>query len=485
MSAGTHGGRQISRAVAWVGLAAGAVALLDVVALGLLLGFWVTTSDLGTATLAVTLFYFLDLATEAGLSSVLIQRESVDDETLSSVFWLNVLVSTGLFVAMIGIGPLVGRIQGNPLVGTILIAYSTKLLYQNIYFIPAALLRRDLRFKELSIVRTVANVGDVAGRIGFAAAGEPIWCFVAGPLIRIVITGIGLQLYRPWRPRLVFRTAEARAWIVFAFRTTSSQILQHFYNNVGYQIVGFYFGEAALGTYRVAYELVLYPVNFVSNIVSQVAFPAFAQLRFDRAALTAQFRRFSRQNLAMVLPILVVIVVAANDLLAVFFPRVIAGADAARILCLVGMMRAVDCLYLPVLDGIGLAGRNLAVAVFAAIVLIVCDVTFSVILGPALGFRAVVVGRIVGYPVVIALHAYIALGHIGLAARPYLRDLGGILLCGVFALAPGLAVELVAPSLSPAFRLMIVAPISLAAVGVLLAIFQQLSPGAIARELRR
>ncbi len=476
--------RKVSRAVAWVGAASSAVALLDVIALGLLLGFWVTPADLGLATMAATLFYFLDLATEAGLSSVLIQRKELDDDTITSVFWLNVVVSTALFVAMLGLAPLVGHLQDHPIVGSILLVYATKLLYQNVYFVPAALLRRELRFKELSIVRTVANLGDVAGRIGFAAAGEPVWCFVAGPLIRIAITGIGLQLYRPWRPRLIYRRGHSREWLLFGFRTTSSQVLQHFYNNVSYQVVGFYFGEGALGVYRVAYELVLYPVNFVSNIVAQVAFPVFARLHGDRDALVAQFRKFSRQNLAMVLPILVVILVGATDLLAVFFPRVVGGDQAARLLCVVGMLRAIDCLYLPLLDGIGLAGRNMTVALVAAVVLTAGDVGMAALLGPEVGLLAVVIGRIVGYPLVISLHASIALGELRLGVGQYVRDLFGLILCGALAVVPGALVVLLAPGLAPAVRLLIVAILSLGTVAVLLSVLQDLGPRAMIRALR-
>ncbi|MGN6106116.1 MAG: oligosaccharide flippase family protein [Kofleriaceae bacterium] len=476
---------KVSRAIAWVGMASAAVALLDVIALGLLMGLWVTPEQLGIATLATTLFYFLDLSTEAGLSSVLIQREQLDDDTISSVFWLNVVVSSVLFGAMWVLGPLVGRIQGEPVVGAMLIAYASKLLYQNLYFVPWALLRRELRFKEISVVRTIANFGDVAGKIGFAAAGEPVWCFVAGPLIRIFITGVGLQIYRPWRPRLVFLRGHTREWLSFGAKTTSSQVLQHLYNNISYQIVGFFFGERALGTYRVAYELVLYPVNFVSNIVAQVAFPTFARLRADRAALAAQFLRFSRQNLATVLPILVVIVIGANDLLALFFPRITEGASATRILCLVGMLRAIDCLYLPLLDGLGLAGRNLLVAVVAAIVLTGCDLAFAALLGPELGFQAVAIGRIVGYPIVIGLHAYLALSQLALGAGRYLAALLEILGCGVLALAPGIAIELIGQALPPGLRLLFVALASLGAVGWLLSTFQGLGPRAILQALKR
>ena len=46
--------------------------------------------------------------------------------------------------------------------------HSTKLLWQNVYFIPSALMRRQLRFKELSIIRILANTAEFVGKVGSA-----------------------------------------------------------------------------------------------------------------------------------------------------------------------------------------------------------------------------------------------------------------------------------------------------------------------------
>lgn len=485
-------GRRANRAAAWVGLASAIVATFDAITLAVLMSQWVSKEHLGIATLAATLFYYLDLVTEAGLSSVLIQREKLEDETVSSVFWLNVLVSSGAFVVLLGVAPVVGMIQGAPIVGWMLIAYGCKLLYQNVYFVPAALLRREMRFKELSVVRTIANAGDVAAKLGFAALGEPVWCFVAGPLARVALTGIGLQVCRPWWPqrprREALRRAGARDMLKYALKTTGSQWFQHFYNNFHYQIVGYFFGQGALGLYRLAYEIVLYPVNLVSNVVTQVTFPVFSRLRTTPDALAAQFLRFSRQNLATVLPVLVLAMVSANDLLIVVFSQSPAdaavAATAARLLCVVGVLRAIDCLYLPLLDGLGLPGRNLTVAGIAAAVLTTCDVVFGATLGGSLGFVAIVVGRIVGYPIIIGLHAWLALRAMNMRTGGYLRHLIGVVACGAGAVVPGLAIDALLHAQPPLVRLLAAGGGALLVVGVLLHVALGLGPRAIMRELK-
>jgi O-antigen/teichoic acid export membrane protein len=475
----------INRAIAWVGAASGVVALFDACTLAILMWLWVTPADFGLATLAVTLFYFLDLVTEAGLSSVLIQREKLDDDTISSVFWLNVLVSLGAFVVVLGVGPLVGFIQGAPVIGWMLIAYGTKLIYQNIYFVPAALLRRDMRFKELSIVRTVANAGDGVTKIVVAAMGEPVWCFVAGPLARVFITGIGVQLFRPWRPRAVFHRHDARAMLSFGFKTTGSQYLQHFYNNISHQVVGFYFGKEALGAFRIAYEIVLYPINWVSNVVAQVAFPALARLRGKPTELADQFLQFSRQNVAVSLTVLVLLIAAGPEILALAFPRVGDIALPMRLLCVVGLLRAIDCLYLPLLDALGYAGRNFAIAGLAAVVLVTGDLVFAEALGERLGFTAVAVGRMIGYPIVIAAHAYLALGQIELTARRYVGHLASIILCGAAAVLPGLFLSYELPAdLAMGYRLVAIGGASLTTLAILLSWFHGLGIRAMVKALR-
>lgn len=501
--------RKVSRAVAWVGAASAMISVFDACSLALLWWKWVDGNAFGTASLAVTLFYFLDLVTEAGLSTVLVRKENLDEATTTTVFWLNVMVSVGAFLVLLGVAPLIGWIQGRPIVGWMLIAYGTKLLYQNIYFVPAALLRREMRFKELSIVRTLANAGDGIAKITFAAMGQPIWCFVAGPLTRVFITGVGTFIAHPWRPHGKPHFAEARAMLSFGFKSTGSQYLQHFYNNISYQIVGYYFGTAALGAYRLAYEIVLYPINWVSNVVTQVAFPAFARVSTRSRELANQFLQFSRQNLAVALPILVLLLVGATDFLHVVFPRVFAPpvtipqsaelqaafevffprigdiSTPMRLLCVVGLLRAIDCLYLPLLDAMGFAGRNFLVAGLAAVVLTTFDIAFAVVLGDQMSFVAVALGRMLGYPIVIAVHAYIALGRLKMPPRNYVGHLAGIVASATIALVPGLILQIILPDSVPhGLRLAATGGISVLTLGALLQIFHGLGIRTVVRELR-
>src|SRR5215470_18273304 len=221
--------RKIEKGLAWIGLASTLVGLLDLAAQVILLHLFISAEEYGIAALAVTLFPLLDMATDLGLSSAVIQRDDHSPEKISTVFWLNLAMSAAIAGALVVLAPIYARWQGHAVIGSMLIAYGAKLVFQNSYYIPAAMMRRDLRFKELSAIRVVANIGEFAGKIGFAAAGFPVWCFVFGPLVRVVVTFAGVQMRHPWRPRLAFRPVEAAAYAKFGLKTSATQILYHLY----------------------------------------------------------------------------------------------------------------------------------------------------------------------------------------------------------------------------------------------------------------
>ncbi len=268
---------RVNRGLAWTGIGSSLVGALDLVTYFVLISFWITTEQLGVAMLAVSLFPLLDLITDLGLTAAVIQREDHTEEKVSTIFWLNLLMSLVLALIMgLALGPLLSRWHGHPVLTGLLAAYAGKLVWQNVYFIPHALMRRQLRFKELAVLRILANVAELAGKIGFAAAGFGVWCFVLGPLARVLVTGVGIQILHPWRPRLVLRVRDALDWTAYGIKTSTSKILFHLYSNADYQVVGYFFGDAATGLYAIASRVVLQPAMVISEVVMSVAFPVLA-----------------------------------------------------------------------------------------------------------------------------------------------------------------------------------------------------------------
>lgn len=477
--------KRVYRSVAWQGVSNTVVSALDVLGILLILRFWISVEEYGIVSLAMTLTPILDLAADLGLSSAVIQRDDSDEAKISTVFWMNMGMSFVLFGALLVGAPALARLQGHPVIASLLLVYGGRLIIQNFYNIPAAMMKRHLRFRELASIRITANVVEFVSKVALAAAGFSIWCFVLSRLGNVLVTCIGTQLRNPWRPRFIFRPREAAAHIRFGLKTSASGMLFHFYTNIDYQIVGYFFGARANGFYRAAYELVLEPVRIISNVIAEVAFPVFSRLRENRHALIDQFVAFTRQNLVIVLPFLVLVMLCPEAMIRVFLggDRWVAAAPAARLLCAVGILRALSFVIPPLLDGMGRPSLTLLYTAVAAVVVPAMFMLSAVFFGTRLGYLSVALAWTLGYPIAFAVLLYLALRLLEVGMLDYLRRVKGIPFCVGGAFVAGFVARGLTGGIPAMLQLAIVAVVLLLVLGLLLARFEGISPRSILRHL--
>ena len=473
---------RVSRGVAWVGLASAIVAICDLVSVAVILRFWATRADYGSASLVMTTFGALLLIGEAGLPAALVQRDHADPDRLSTAFWLGLMIGVALYGAIWFSSPFVGRLFGAPEMVNLFRGAGLLLVIRAFYTTHQAMLRKELRFKELSYVRMIANVVEVTVKIWSAAAGWGLWCFVFGPLAREAVYAIGVPIAARWWPRWVFRPRELADDFRFGMRANTGELLYQIYSNLDYQVVGYYFGREAVGLYKAAYELVLEPVKFVSGVVTVVAFPAFAKLRGDVPALVAQLVAFTRQNLAVVLVFVGLITVTADDMLfAVFGKDYVAAAHAGRILAIVGAFRALSFLGPPLLDGMGRSDKSLRYQASAALILSV-----AFVIGANLGssFDAVAIAWAVGYPIAFIVLARLVVQQLGIGGWAFVKPFGRLALIPLVGAACGVLARVLAAQTAPLLRLAITGTTIIVVSITGLVLFEDYSPRAILKRLR-
>lgn len=446
------------RGLAWSGVASATLGVLDVVATLLLLRQFLSPAEYGVAALATTLFPMLDLLADAGIGAAIVQRPRLDHAALTSAWWAALAISAAIAAGLAVVGPGLASLHGQPVVGGLLAAYGARLVVQNAATIPIALLRRELRFRALAIIKIVAAIAEFAGKIIAAAAGLGVWCFVIAAFAKVVAQIVTAQLAQPFWPRGRPRRAEAAPFLRFGGRISASQVLFHAYSNLDYQIVAYVFGAAATGLYRAAYELVLEPAKILSYVVVDVAFPVYCRLRGDRAALRAQLIAFTRQNLLVLLPVLSVMAVVPGELLELVFGAAWRPAgDAVRLLCIVGGLRALSFLLPPLLDGVGRADLTLRYTICAAILVPAAQLAAALGLGDALGWRAVALAWVIAYPIAFAVLVGLVLAEIDLSPRTYLRGVRDALIAGSAGLASGALIAAALPAWPAAARVAVVA----------------------------
>ncbi|HEY5923618.1 MAG TPA: oligosaccharide flippase family protein [Kofleriaceae bacterium] len=482
---------QVNRGIAWAAASQAIIAVTDLVSYGIVVALLVPTGDIGIAAAAMTYWALLDTAADFGVTSALIQRDDHTPERVSTVFWFNVLVSSGLFVFLLIVGPIYGFGIGTPVVGWLLIAYGGKLLLQNVYAIPFALLRKELRFDDIAKARIVAHTLESIARVVFAYVGWTIWCWTLAALTRAFVFGVIIQIRHPFVPKLAFQIREVLPYIRFGLRSAASQILFRFYVSIDVSIALAHFGNSAAGVYALAVYIVLEPVKTISNVVIDVAFPTFAQLRNDPDGLAARLIQFTRLNLLAVLPVLVLIWLVIPEALRLFVTgqdwtpdKLAVCADATRILCIVGILRALGYLGPPLLDGVGRPELTLRYMIVATLAVPGSFLLGSWLLGDELGVVSLAVSWAAGYPLAFAALAYLVVRTIDLPLRPYLRATWGIIACCAAGFVAGYGVSLLLRDDSDLVRMLLIGATSLLVTFLLVGFWQKITPRSVLRSLK-
>ena len=480
----------INRGVAWTAASQTIVAVADLISV-LICMRWMGEVKYGIVMMAVPLYSILDAISDLGGTSALIAHDDHTPERLSTLYWFNVLLSTGLFLLLLVAGPLYGWFQGQAVVGSLLIAYGGKLVVQNTYAVPLALLRKNLQFEEIAKIRTVAYLAESVTRVILAATGVEIWAYTLAALAKHLVFALLFLWRHPWFPKLVFRWSEIAHYIRYGLRSGASQVLYYTYTNLDYVVVGHYFGEAANGIYALAYWIVLEAVKTIANVVIDVALPTFARVRDDRERLIAQFIRLTRLNLIAVLPFVVLILLVVPEFLTLVYGGTKAPADlavcaqAARILCLVGLLRALGFIGPPLLDGTGRPELTLRYMILATIAVPGCFILGANVLGDRLGLLSVAIAWAVGYPIAFAGLLWLIATTIDLPISRYGRATAGVFGCAAAGLALGLAADyLIVPHAHAGIRLAVIGAAALTGTFGALALFEHVTPRSIIASLR-
>jgi O-antigen/teichoic acid export membrane protein len=251
------------------------------------------------------------------------------------------------------------------------------------------------------------------------------------------------------------------------------------------------FGDQASGIYSAALFIVLEPVKTISNVVIDVAYPTFARLRGNRQALIGQFLQFTRLNLLAVLPFVVLILLVIPEFLRIFYAHamwsaaeVAACGEAARVLCLVGTLRALGFVGPPLLDGIGRPELTLRYMVVATIAVPGSFVLSAHLLGAQLGLLSVALAWAVGYPIAFIALSYLVTRSLKLPLWAYARASWGIVGCCLAGLAAGLVMSFALASAGDLVRMVVIGATALVVTFVLVAFWQKITPRSITRAIR-
>jgi len=273
--------------------------------------------DFGLVGMVTAFTGVLSLFRDFGLSAAAIQRASVTEEQVSTLFWINMFVGAILGIAVVGLAPAIAAFYHEPRLFTVALVLASGFLFNAAGVQHGALLQRQMRFTALAIINTIALMAGTAIAIGGALAGYGYWSLVAMTVSFPLVSTIGSWITSGWVPGKPRRGSGIRSMIRFGGGITLYGLISYVGTNLEKVLLGRFWGSDALGLYGRAYQLINIPTENLNSAAGEVAFSALSRVQGEPTRLKNYFLKGYSLVLAMTLPITILCALFAEDMVLV------------------------------------------------------------------------------------------------------------------------------------------------------------------------
>jgi O-antigen/teichoic acid export membrane protein len=299
-----------------------------------------TPQDFGLIAMVAILVNFVGMFQYMGLSTATIQWAELNHRQVSTLFWINVALSTIIMIGMIALSPAVAWFYQESRLIWITIGYSLSIFFSGLEIQHEALLNRQMRFGVLAIIDVVSLVIGLAAALLAAWYGAGYWALVINQLAMTLARAIGVWSACRWRPGLPARGAGVRPMLSYGGNFTGTNLMIYFSRNLDNTLIGKFWGSQQLGLYNKAYQILLLPLQQIAAPIANVATPALSRLAEEPERYREAYLNIIEKMAMLTMPG-VVFMIATSDWLVLFLlgPQ---WVETGRIFMLLGIAAVIQ-----------------------------------------------------------------------------------------------------------------------------------------------
>lgn len=306
------------RGMVWLGSARWAAQLFTW-ASTLVIARLLAPDDYGLVAIAMAFTGFLEVITDMGLGSALVQSRDLSRRDVEATMGATCILGAAAAILIALSAPLWANIQGDPRIVPVIRVLALGVPLGTALNVPYSMLHRRLAFGLVARAQFVRGVVTAGVTLAAAVVMQSHWALVTGALVGRVAFTVMLLWAEPVRPRLPDRDTKIGGLLRFGGILTADRVLNYARANIDVALIGALLGTRMVGLYVMALALARLPLEKLGSAFEPVAYPTFARLRDDKPALRRYFLGLSVGTMAIALPVCLGLIVTAET----FVPTVI------------------------------------------------------------------------------------------------------------------------------------------------------------------
>ncbi len=364
-----------------------------------ILAWFLLPKEFGLFAIGFFFISVLEVFRSSGFEQALIYTKKDAEKAGNTVFLIQFAISMALFAIIFLASGTIGDFFGKNLSEALLIkktvqALSFIIIINSIGAVHAAFLEKKMEFKKRVFPDILSSLAYFAIAIALSAFGYGIWSIVIATIASSIAYNFSMLIVSPLRLNFKINRELGKEFFDYAKFSLQASIIGFAIGNLDVVVVGKLLSTEMLGFYSMATTVsVLLPAN-LSFAIGKVAFPAYSQIREEKAKVIDAFERSIKYVLLLFLPFMLTIIVLSQ----VLVPAVLGEkwnnpemVIAMQILGIAGFSRIVGSTASPIIGGIGkpkiVAAGSLVQLLMLALLIVPLTNLFGII-GTALAVSA-------------------------------------------------------------------------------------------------
>jgi O-antigen/teichoic acid export membrane protein len=358
---------------------------------------------------------------DSGFSQALIRDNNTTQLDYTTVFYFNLFISLCAYGLLFALAPSISSFYKEPQLVAIVRIISLVLIINSLGIIQRVKIIKKIDFKTLTKINVFSIVISGGITITMALLSFGVWSLIMNMVLSALVQTSLLWFYNKWKPTPSFSYHSFTKYFGFSSKLLVSNLIDAFYNNIFYVIIGKAYSTTQLGYYSNAVKFRDLAVLSISTAVERVSYPVLSSIQDDEIRLKLGFKKIVKTTAFVIFPIMVGLAAVAYPLFGLvighkWLPSVI----YFQLLCIAGMLYPIHLLNLTMLQVKGRSDLFLLIEVVKKVIL-----TILVILALTmkLGVIGLIMAVLLNSFISFFVNSYFLRNAMGYSTKEQLKDL--------------------------------------------------------------
>ena len=311
--------------------------------------------------------------TEVGLRAAVIQNpRGAEKAYLDAGWWMGIGRSIGTYGIIFAMAPWVAHFYGNLELSALLRVTLLGTLFDGAMSPRSILLQKDMKFGRWVVISNVGAICGVLLTVALSFVLRDVWALAIGYCSENFFRCLLSYILCPGLPSFGWDRYAARDLYRYSRAAFGLSFLNLIFARTDIFVLGKLYSSTTLGFYTMAVSLVQTPSVFLTAMLAQTLFPAFAHVQEDKERVNRILVEVTSWLILLGLPVVVAIYLCGSSLLSVIYGRrYVAGTGPLAVAALVVFLNVLNVAITCVFSGIGRPELHRRAVTASAIVMMI------------------------------------------------------------------------------------------------------------------